>query len=122
MFFTESTAGLVIYLHTIGLAIKGGVTFLLYKTLKNHISKEALFFMCLLFFIMNPKEILLPEFSNMQIWFEVMLFCCLVVYFRDQNKKKMAAAGSGGIVLSDYFLSVLSGSVYRHHVFIVALQ
>lgn len=88
MFFTESTAGLVIYLHTIGLAIKGGVTFLLYKTLKNHISKEALFFMCLLFFIMNPKEILLPEFSNMQIWFEVMLFCCLVVYFRDQNKKR----------------------------------
>lgn len=99
MLFTGSTTGVVIYLHVIGLAIKSGVTFLLYKTLNNHISKDALFFMCLLFFTMNPKEFLLPEFSNMQIWFEVMLFCCLVVYFRNQSKKRWLLLAAAALCL-----------------------
>ena len=84
---TGSLTGVVLYLHIMGLIIHGIVTSILYRTLRKQISFEITFLMCLFFFTVRPKELPLPEFSNMSLWFSVLMFCCLVSYFREQNRK-----------------------------------
>lgn len=83
----RTTTGIVVYLNTVGVLCKAAVTCVLYKTLKDRVSLNALKCACLFFLAVNPKDISLPEFSNMQLWFSVLLFSALLVYFRDQGKK-----------------------------------
>lgn len=95
--FVETTTGIVVYLNAVGLLIKGGVVYFLYRTFRKHLDARLLFFMCLFSFAVNPKDILLPEFSNMQLWFSILLFCSLFRYFQEQQKK-------GWLLLSGGFL------------------
>jgi len=85
---TGTLTGVVLYLHIMGLIIHSIVTAFLYRTLRKQISFEITFLMCLFFFTVRPKEIPLPEFSNMSLWFSALMFCCLVSYFREQNRKR----------------------------------
>ncbi len=82
-----TTTGIVLYLHIIGVALKGIFTYVLYRTMKRYVNPRATFFMCLFFFSVFPKGIPMPEFSNMQLWFSVGLFCSLVRFFEEQEKR-----------------------------------
>lgn len=82
----RTTTGVAIYLQAVGVIIKGFFTFALYKTLVRCVNPKAVFFMCVFFFSVAPKGLPMPEFSNMQIWFSVGLFCCLVRFFEEQEK------------------------------------
>lgn len=84
---TGTTTGIAIYLNAVGLLCKGAVTYCIYRTFRKTLDERIIFFMCLFFFTINPKDILLPEFSNMQIWFSALLFCCLFQYLQDQKRK-----------------------------------
>lgn len=93
----QTTTGIAVYMNFVGVCLKGAVTVILYRTLKNCADRKALLCACILFFTMNPKNILIPEFSNMQVWFSVLLFCSLFQYFRNQEKK-------GWLLLAGVFL------------------
>ncbi|MCM1056265.1 MAG: hypothetical protein NC517_01465 [Firmicutes bacterium] len=93
----HTTTGIVVFMNLAGVLLKGAVTAVLYRTLRKYVDRRALLCMCIFFFTVNPKWILMPEFSNMQLWFSVLLFCCLFRYFRDQKKKKW-------LLLSGFFL------------------
>lgn len=91
---TKTTTGLVLFLHTMGVVIKGLITCMIFRTLKPYISSTTLVFMCIFFFTVSPKGIVLPEFSNMQLWFSIGLFCCLVKYLsQSQSRGYLFCAG-----------------------------
>ena len=45
----KTTTGIVLYLHGIGVAMKGAFTCFLYRTMKPYVNPKANFFMCLFF-------------------------------------------------------------------------
>lgn len=91
---THTTTGVVLFLHATGVVIKGALTIFVHHSLRSFIHPVALDFMCLYMFVATPKGLVLPEFSNMQLWFSICLFCCLVKYFQfDQKLRYLFAAG-----------------------------
>lgn len=78
---TGTTTGIMVYANTVGFLCKLVVSFLVYGTLRRHVDKGAAF--AALLFALNtyPKDMVLPDFSNLQIWFALILMCCLITYF-----------------------------------------
>lgn len=93
----STTTGIVVYMNLVGVCLKGAVTAVLYRSLKKYANQKTLLCICIFFFTINPKNILVPEFSNMQIWFSVLLFCSLLRYMECQEKK-------GWLLLAGVFL------------------
>lgn len=87
-----TTTGIVLYLQVCGIAIRGALAVLLYKVFRRELDKLTAYQMALLFFMISPKDYALPEFSNVQLWYSVLLFCCLYVYFR--TGKRILLVGS----------------------------
>ena len=84
---TGGTAGVIIYLQAAGVLIHGAITFLFYSFLKNRTDLSTARLMSIYFLAARPKDIVFPEYSNMQIWFSMLLFLCLVYYLEHQNQK-----------------------------------
>ncbi len=91
---TGTTTGVVLYLQAAGVFIKVLVTIFFYQTMKPLIRKDILSLMCLFFLVVMPKGLPMPEFSNMQIWFSVGLFCCLMRFLQTQEKKGWLVAAA----------------------------
>lgn len=89
----HTTTGIVLYLQVCGILIRGTVAVLFYRTLRTELEKPMAYGMALLFFMISPKDLALPEFSNMQLWYSALLFCCLYAYLRRGNRFLLAAAG-----------------------------
>ncbi len=90
----KSTAGIAIFLQLMGVLLQLGVTLAVYKVLRKKVDPVMLGFMCVFLFTVRPKDIVLPEFSNMQIWFSILLFLCLLKYTENQRKKGWLLAAS----------------------------
>lgn len=90
----KSTAGIAIFLQLMGVLLQLGVTLAVYKVLRKKVDPVMLGFMCVFLFTVRPKDIVLPEFSNMQIWFSVLLFLCLLKFTENQRKKGWLLAAS----------------------------
>lgn len=90
---TGSTTGIVLYANAVGLCCKVAVAGVVYATLRKRVFAGAAF--ATLIFLLNtyPKDMVLPEFSNLQIWFALLLICCLIVYLEG------AAKGEGKLPL-----------------------
>lgn len=84
----HTTTGIAVYMNLVGVLLKGATTAVVYRTLRKYTDRRVLLCMCIFFFTVNPKDILMPEFSNMQLWFSVLLFCSLFQYIRNQEKKR----------------------------------
>ena len=96
---TGTTAGIVLFLHFVGVFLWCLLTIAFYKTLKKWVDSELLLLMCVFFFAVRPKDVVLPEFSNMLIGFSVMSFCCLLQFFQHQNKRVWLVAASISLCL-----------------------
>ena len=96
---TGTTTGIVLYLNACGLVCKAAVTAVLYKILKRNADEDGVFLLCLFFFTVNPKDTLLPEFSNLQLWFSALLFACLIRYLQRQSEKRWLLATGGFLCL-----------------------
>lgn len=83
---TGSLTGVVLFLHGAGLILKAAVFVFLIRTLKGYLHSGSLAALGIVFLAISPKGLLLPEFSNMQMYFSVCLFCCLFRYLQDQKK------------------------------------
>lgn len=89
----RTTTGIVLYMQICGILIRGGIAVLLYKICKRDLDKDAAYCMALLFFMISPKDYAMPEFSNMQLWYGTLLFCCLYTYLRT-GKRMLLVIGA----------------------------
>ena len=83
---TGSTTGIMIYANMVGILCKTAVAFCVYEVFKRFTDKRAAF--AALLFALNayPKDIVLPDFANLQIWFGLLLMCCMILYLERQKK------------------------------------
>lgn len=89
LMLTGSTTGIALYLNAVGLAVKLGVVYVFYRTMRRYCDRDILFFMCAFFMAVNAKEFIILDFSNMMIYFSVLVFCCLFLSFqREESAKK----------------------------------
>lgn len=88
MALTKSTTGMVLYLNVISLSIKGGVNAFLYCTLRKFFDSKVVFYICIFFMAVNTKHCLILDFSNLQIYFTILMFCGFVRYFGGEQKNK----------------------------------
>lgn len=99
---TGTTTGIVLYLHVFGTVIKGIVVLVFYKSLKKVFNSDTAFLTSCIFMILSPKMLIIPEYSNMQLYSAVLLFSFLVMYITEKKMKYL-------ILLSfSLFLAVLS--------------
>lgn len=87
LLITKSTTGIVLWLRLTGLAIHSLVTFSLYRYLLKKYSTTVSMLICCLYFFSLPKLMFLPEFSNMQTWFLILLILSLLGYYQSEREK-----------------------------------
>lgn len=75
---TGSTAYLGLFLRAAGLLIQGAVSFFVYDTLKRDFRESAAFYAGLASFVISPKWIRIPEFSNLLLWCSLCSAMCLI--------------------------------------------
>lgn len=76
-----SATGIMIYLQLCGLFIRSVIGFLFAKTICRYADRLpgiAVFFM---YIMLSPKDLLTPEFSNMQFWFGTLVLLSMIQYF-----------------------------------------
>lgn len=100
----HSAAGIVIYLRAWGTAIHLLVSIYLYRTVKKFIGEEYAFFLGLIYFNTIPKEIMLPEFGIMQVWFFTLLTLFFMNYYISE-KKSTGYLILGGLAMAGEVLS-----------------
>jgi len=93
---TGTTTGIVLYTQIVGLAIRAGIGALFYKEIKELSGKVPAIIAGLTYLIISPKELLTPEFGNMQLWFGTLLFWALLQYLK---KEKVRYLVGGAIFL-----------------------
>lgn len=82
----RTTTGIVLYLQLIGVLVDGAIAYLLYRTVSKYFgNKNVAFAMAWVFFLVSPKDVPLPEYANMQIWFSMLL--CITFYIHYKNGK-----------------------------------
>ncbi len=82
---TGRTTGIMIYANSVGFVCKTLVAAAVYDTLRRYTDKRAAF--AALIFALNtyPKDVMLPDFANLQIWFALLLMCCLIRYIQEER-------------------------------------
>lgn len=88
----RTTTGIVLYLQVCGILIRGAIAVLLYRVFGMELKKPLAYGIALLFFMISPKDYALPEFSNMQLWYSALLFCCLYVYLTTGKRRLLVGA------------------------------
>ncbi len=73
--------GLVIYLRLCGTLIHLGISMYLHKVLKRMLHADSAFLLALIYFNTIPKQIMLPEFGIMQVWFFTLMSLFLIEYY-----------------------------------------
>lgn len=89
LFVTGTTTGIVLYLNVVGLAVKLGVAYVFYRTFCKTCSRNLLFLMCTFFLAVNAKNSIILEFSNMMIYFSILLLCTLFLHLKKGNHSDM---------------------------------
>lgn len=103
LFFTQSTAGIVLYLRFCGLLLHSFCAFVFYRfaysVLKKYTAIDSglcrdfsSLLVCIYFFSL-PKLMFFPEFSNMQLWFLLFTILCLTLYGEKGGLGYLVAAG-----------------------------
>lgn len=88
MWVTGTTTGLVLYLNAVSLVAKLLVVLFFYHTLKRYCDHKAAFLASSFLAISNAKTYVILDFSNMQTYSTILLFCCLIRYLEQQQHKK----------------------------------
>ena len=83
---TGSTDHLVIFLRFSGFIIEVFVSIFVYTTFRKNYSRHLAFSAAILSFLILPKWILTPEFSNILIWsFICLMMCIMRIYYGDNR-------------------------------------
>lgn len=79
---TGTTTGIVLFTQFCGLFIRIGIGLFLFKIIKDLSGETPAFISSAIYLLVSPKDLLTPEFSNMQLWFGTLLFLLLIQYFK----------------------------------------
>lgn len=82
MLVTGTTTGIVLFTQFAGLFIRAGISIFLYKVIKEASGEKPAIVAGVIFLLISPKELLTPEFGNMQLWFGTLMFLALIKYFK----------------------------------------
>lgn len=83
----HTTTGIVLYMQLIGVLIKAGLTLVLYKFIVKHLENVSLArAMAFLFFLIYPKDLPFAEYSNMEMYFTLLLGLTLFAYLQSGCK------------------------------------
>ena len=85
---TGSTTGIMLYANAVGVACKTVVAFCVYCVIRKYADKRAAFMALLFALNAYPKDIVLPDFANLQIWFGLLLMCCMIRYLASMETMK----------------------------------
>lgn len=94
------TTGLVIYLRVCGTLIHLGVSLFLYRVVKGIIPEEQAWLLSLIYFGTIPKQIMLPEFGIMQVWFYTLFCLFLIRFYRGGGKRAYLVLAALALVLN----------------------
>ena len=86
MVITGTTTGIVLYIQVMGLLIRGGISVFLYKTMRTFTEEKPAQVAAVLYLLLSPKDLLVPEFSNMQLWFGTLMLLMLIQYLQKKRK------------------------------------
>lgn len=79
----KTTTGLVLFLQTVGVLLHGATSYALYRVVSKILKQpNTAFAMAWFFFLIMPKDMPLPEYANMQIWFSMLLCLCLFGHYK----------------------------------------
>jgi len=73
-----------LFLRVVSFLIQGGVAVFLYKTLRKVwplMEQKTVVLLSLLYYIITPKCVYVPEYSNLHNWFFTLMILCMLRYF-----------------------------------------
>ena len=85
---TGGYTGVVIWLRFCGTLIHLLLSVFVYRVAKKDFKSDNAFLVALIYFNLVPKQMMIPEFANMQMWFFTLTVFCLVKYFLAGEKKR----------------------------------
>lgn len=88
-----TTTGIVIYLQVCGAIINAVISLIVYKTIIKYFEDPQLAAVsAFIFFLVSPKDVPIAEYSNMQIWFSMLLVIYLFRYIQENKIRDLIAA------------------------------
>ena len=78
---TGTTTGVILFLRLVTLGIQVLLSCWVYRTLARLLEKDYAFLLALLYINIVPKNIQIPEFGNMQLWFLTVCVLCALEYY-----------------------------------------
>ena len=100
---TGTTTGVLLFLRVVALAVQVLLSLWMYRVISTVIDREYAYILALLYFNIVPKNIQIPEFSNMQLWFLTIAVLLLMKYLgmeKQQRRKHFYLLIGVGISLS----------------------
>lgn len=88
----KTTTGVVVFVHTCCFFIRAAISVFSYNTLKKYSSEFAFLSACL-FFIITPKDSLVPDFANIAVSCSFLMALFLIRYLRGDGKIYLYASG-----------------------------
>ncbi len=82
-----SFAGVNLYIQICGTLLFGLLCVPVYRTLKPYCNEYTAQFICMFLIVYRAKQTPFVEFANMQIFFSVLVFLCLVKYFENSSQR-----------------------------------
>lgn len=95
-----STTGVVLYLRLCGTLLHLGISFYLYRILKDFMDVKYAWLLALIYYNTIPKQIILPEFGIMQVWCYTLLALFLTRYYTCDKKIRYLVLAALSLVLN----------------------
>lgn len=83
---TGTNVGVLLFLRFVTVGVQSVLAVGVYRTLKRYLDRDYAFLLALLFFNIVPKNIQIPEFGNMQLWFLTIPVLLLMKYYYDREQ------------------------------------
>lgn len=85
---TGTVTGVILFLRFVSAGIQLALSRFVYRTLARLTEKEYAFLLAVLYFNIVPKNIQIPEFGNMQLWFLTICILSVMQYCHDLEHKQ----------------------------------
>lgn len=82
---TGTTTGIVLFVNVVGYLIRVGIACFLYAIVKKLSGEIPAFIVSFLFILIGPKDMLVPDYSNMELWFSTLTVLFLIKYFESKK-------------------------------------
>lgn len=77
----------VLFLRIVGVVTQLLISILTYRTFRKFVTENTAFVIAAFYYNIIPKNSTVPDFSNMLLWFSMLLFLCLLYFFLAENNE-----------------------------------